>query len=562
MAALIDITERLLVKLAGQGAYERGVNYFTDGRVTAVESDDRRTTAIVHGTEAYTVKLAHTHSQLEGACDCPASEGIDFCKHCVALALVLKERQRNGTLLEHGNDEEKLEAYLKLQTPETLVSELMQATQRLPEFRERLLIQADLIADSAPAKRLKKAITSVTRPRHLWEYRQVATWFARVEATLENIRSVANQIAPDVLLKTVLYAFARLEKALEQIDDSGGYRFRTYSTLQDLHGEALQRVDWTPEHKAAHLLDLVLDSDSDQFDDVPHAYADALAADGLDAFYADVAGRLNSLPALSAGADFNEKYPYLRLSSYLKDRAAECEDWASLIALEKATATDERDYRRIASLCLRIADTGLAAEWLASADALDGGTNAGAASLWVQVHIARENWREAVNTQSIVFQYEPEYENYSQLIELAERANCADEVRAEAKAMLSEPVRNLWQAARHAFTLARILRDEQDWEASYQAIVGHVVDPDQLLEAARWLSEPVPNRAGELYARAIEALIGKKDKRGYQTAVNVLLEARPCFDAVDSDEFTRFVAALRTKHKQKRNLMAALDASL
>jgi hypothetical protein len=63
----------------------------------------------------------------------------------VALALVLKERQSNGTSLEHGSDEEKLEAYLKLQTPETLVSELMQASQRLPEFRERLLIQADLV---------------------------------------------------------------------------------------------------------------------------------------------------------------------------------------------------------------------------------------------------------------------------------------------------------------------------------------------------------------------------------------------------------------------------------
>jgi len=465
-------------------------------------------------------------------------------------------------LLEHGSDEEKLEAYLKLQTPETLVSELMQATQRLPEFRERLLIQADLVADSAPAKRLKKAITSVTRPRHLWEYRQVAAWFARVEATLENIRSVANQVAPDVLLKTVLYAFARLEKALEQIDDSGGYRYQAYSTLQDLHGEALQRVEWTPEHKAAHLLDLVLDSDSDQFNDVPHAYADALGDDGLAAFYADVATRLNSLPALSAGADFNEKYPYLRLSSYLKDRAAECEDWGSLIALEKATATGERDYRRIASLCLRNTDPGLAAEWLARADALDGGNSAGAASLWTQVHIARENWREAVNAQRRVFQHEPEYENFSQLLELAERANCADQVRAETKVMLSEPVRNLWQAARHAFTLARILRDEQDWEASYQAIADHVADPDRLLEAARWLREPAPKRGSELYTRAIEALIGKKNKRGYRDAVNALLEARPCFDAIDSDEFTRFVAALRTKHKQKRNLMAALDASL
>jgi lipopolysaccharide biosynthesis regulator YciM len=349
---------------------------------------------------------------------------------------------------------------------------------------------------------------------------------------------------------------------LEQIDDSGGYRYRTYSILQDLHGVALQRVEWTPEQMAAHLLDLVMDSDSDQFDDVPHAYAVALGDAGLNAFYADVAARLNSMPKLSAGAEFREKYPYLRLSNYLKDRAAEREDWGSLIELEKATATSERDYRQIAALCLGHADSGAAEEWLVKADAIDSGDNANAASLWTQVHIARENWREAVNAQRRVFQHEPEYENFSQLLELAERANCADQVRAETKVMLSEPVRNLWQAARHAFTLARIHWDEQDWEASYQAIADHVADPDLLLEAARWLREPAPKRGSELYTRAIKALIGKKNKRGYRDAVNALLEARPCFDAIDPDEFTRFVAALRTTHKQKRNLMATLDASL
>ena len=149
-----------------------------------------------------------------------------------------------------------------------------------------------------------------------------------------------------------------------------------------------------------------------------------------------------------------------------------------------------------------------------------------------------------------------------ELLGVADRAGCADSVRAAVKAKLGEPVKRPWQAARHAFTLAMILRDEQDWDGSFQALVGRVSDPERLREAARWLSDPAPKRASELYALAIEALIAKKNKRGYRDAVKVLVEAKPSYDAVGRDEFASFVARLRDQHKQKRNFLAALDASL
>ena len=561
-SGLIEITEALLVKLAGPGAYERGLNYFAEGRVTAIESTERRTSALVHGTELYTVQLAHSDRQLDGACDCPASEGIDFCKHCVALALVLQARQINGSLLEHGNDDEKLEAYLTLQTPAALVAELMSASRKLPELRERMLLQAELVTDFAPAKRLKKAITKVTRPRPLWEYSQVAAYFARIEATLDNIGAVASQIAPNVLLRTVLYAITRIEKALEQIDDSGGYRYGAYERLQQLHVEALRRLDWSTDRKAEHLLNFALDSDSDQFPDVPQSFAEALGDEGLEAFYSQVQARLNAMPKLRSGASFNAKYPYLHLSVYLKERAALAEDWDALIELEKVTATNEREYRHIADLCLRKLDAEAAAAWLAKADAIDGGNDIRAAWLWSQVHIAREDWQAAVEAQQQVFWHEPEYESFGELLGVADRAGCVDSVRAAVKAKLGEPVKRPWQAARHAFTLAMILRDEQDWEGSFQALVGRVSDPERLREAARWLSDPAPQRASELYALAIEALIAKKNKRGYRDAVKVIVEAKPSYDAVGRDEFASFVARLRDQHKQKRNFLAALDASL
>jgi len=557
---MIEITEALLVKLAGSGAYERGLNYFSEGRVTAIESSPRRTSAIVQGTEPYTVQLTHTHSQLDGACDCPASEGIDFCKHCVALALVLQEQQINGALLEHGSDEEKLKAYLELQQPATLVSELLDASHRLPELRDRILLQAELASDSAPAKRLKKAITKVTRPRPLWEYRQVAAYFARIEAMLDNVLAVRNRIPADALLKTVMYAIARLEKALEQVDDSGGYRYGAYERLQRLHVDALRRIEWSPADKATHLLDLALESDSDQFNDVPHAFSEALGDEGFAAFYSAVEARLDAMPPFPAGADFKARYPYLRLSDYLKERAAELEDWGALIELEEATATNARDYRRIAEFCLRNFDAETAADWLTKADSDDGRDSVPAAFAWLQLHVVQGDWRAAVEAQRRIFRHEPEYPNFSTLLELAERAGCVDEIRTATKAMLSEPARNPWQAARHGFTLAQILRDERDWEGSYEAMAQSVSDAEPLLDAARWLRDPAPNRARELYALAIEDLISKKNKRGYKAAAKAVVEAKPCFAAVSTDSFDSYVAELKARHRQKRNFMAALDA--
>ncbi|MCK0713977.1 SWIM zinc finger domain-containing protein [Chromohalobacter sarecensis] len=50
-------------------------------------------TADVEGSERYTVTLKLNKRGLDGGCDCPASEGIDFCKHCVAVALMYRAEQ-------------------------------------------------------------------------------------------------------------------------------------------------------------------------------------------------------------------------------------------------------------------------------------------------------------------------------------------------------------------------------------------------------------------------------------------------------------------------------------
>jgi uncharacterized Zn finger protein len=249
------------------------------------------------------------------------------------------------------------------------------------------------------------------------------------------------------------------------------------------------------------------------------------------------------------------------LSDYLKERAAEQEDWPALIALETLTATNERDYRSLATLCLRNTDPTAAARWLRKADRLDGGDNIASATCWAKVYAAGQDWEAATLAQERAFQYEPEYSRYNRLIELAAYAGHAEETRHNAHRMLREEVAASWQNAQRAYTLAQILRDEQDWEGVYSALVGRVDDPDRLCTAARWLTKYSPERASKLYALAIQALVAGKKKTSYQKAVKTLAEARPCFESVGPQAFSGFVRQLRETHRLKRSFLAMLDSA-
>ena len=93
MTDKLPISNDLLIRLAGKPAFNRGMDYYTGGHVLGFKQKGNMNTADVEGTEIYRVTLKWTSRQLDGTCDCPASDGFDFCKHCVAVTLTLRETQ-------------------------------------------------------------------------------------------------------------------------------------------------------------------------------------------------------------------------------------------------------------------------------------------------------------------------------------------------------------------------------------------------------------------------------------------------------------------------------------
>lgn len=86
------LTTELLLHRAGTKSYWRGLTY--RDAVLSLRVYSRHVAARVRGSDddAYVVELSWSGTHLAGSCSCPhGSEGF-FCKHCVAVGLVLLDR--------------------------------------------------------------------------------------------------------------------------------------------------------------------------------------------------------------------------------------------------------------------------------------------------------------------------------------------------------------------------------------------------------------------------------------------------------------------------------------
>lgn len=119
--------------LAGEKSYERGIEYIR--AVSDLEMDGDVVYAVVQGTDRYEVELDVGPRGLSGTCDCPWGQEGNFCKHCVAVALVYEYDRDNVHTLPNGFG---LRAQLELLDHGELVGLVMDLAESDRELRRRL----------------------------------------------------------------------------------------------------------------------------------------------------------------------------------------------------------------------------------------------------------------------------------------------------------------------------------------------------------------------------------------------------------------------------------------
>src|SRR5262245_23871888 len=107
-------TEDDLHEAAGGQSFQRGHDYM--GAVTDLAPTALGVRASVRGLDSYEVWLGRDGERLVGECSCPFGADGNFCKHCVAVGLVLLAESSGPAA-----PEVDLAAYLRTLEPRELV---------------------------------------------------------------------------------------------------------------------------------------------------------------------------------------------------------------------------------------------------------------------------------------------------------------------------------------------------------------------------------------------------------------------------------------------------------
>ncbi|MGL6213410.1 SWIM zinc finger family protein [Billgrantia desiderata] len=562
------LSDRQLILLAGEAAFGRGVAYFRQGQVLGWNKKGETIVAEVEGGECYHVTLTLNKRGLDGGCDCPASEGIDFCKHCVATALAYRAELGGQERSLEGDEIDRVRAYLQQLDKNSLVDALAELIEEDPVSLHLWSLRADAVLGVLDHKALKKRITAAFPiNRDLYRYGQVQTFFAKAEAVVDQLAEQAPRLPPEKCLALVEYAISRMARALETIDDSGGYRFHCEATLQTLHVQSTQRLGWPAEKLANHLYGIAFGDHYDFYPEIPGAYTEALGSEGMEAYQALLQEVWDALPSLPAEAGWSEKFRYRRLREPLLKRAEARGDFVAILALHQKSATSSQDYLEIAELCMTHDAWDQVELWLARAAKAEDKRyphwRRERERMWIRLLLHRGETEVAAERQWQIYQQTQQLDDYRHLLALAEEHGLATDYRQQVHDWLTERLdqvpQNPWAFAPQAInSLLEIYLFEHRLDDALTLCADRPVNGGLLLKLAQALGDP--DKSLPLYLRLVRSEVRNTDNKSYRRAIAQLEELHGTLDTVAQQQaFATALIELRVEFRQKRNFIKWLN---
>ncbi|MDF9828224.1 tetratricopeptide (TPR) repeat protein [Ereboglobus sp. PH5-10] len=363
-ASLTDLlTIDGIKKLASPRSFMRGVIYHASGLVASLTQHDNTLTAIVRGTENYTVCFSVSISNdtsapaLDYHCTCPhaSGEGV-FCKHCVAVALAWLKSGKGNLLNEApavagtpaGNKStviklDDLRPWLLSLPKEKLAGTLLETAARDCRLHEQLLRHAALATGKQPDFNACRAVI-----RH-------ATTIHDPTSELQEFADILERFSSDGYHNAVLelseYALERINTRIADSDGDAGFVCRR---LLDIHHEATRRANTPPAQLARLIHAWTFVDNYYYFSGVIERYADLLGEAGLAALRASLNAELSTFTSVDVTHTAVEA---------LRTIARLTNDTEALVALETRDLAHPSAYLRAAEIYHEANQHDKALEW-------------------------------------------------------------------------------------------------------------------------------------------------------------------------------------------------------
>jgi uncharacterized Zn finger protein len=304
---LIEIDESMLLRLAGVRAFGQGLHCFEERGVRDVVTTGTSTRALVQDARQHTVRLRHTHRTMEGECSCEVSDGIEFCEHCVAVALHLQAQQAPAKSIDKRGALQQIRRHLSALSQEKLLDEFLDAIKQNRALRDDMLQKTRLSSEALSYSEIRKMIDAAGADDFLYELRDIRAYFKGLESMLARLREFAVPLDPLVLLRSVEHAIRRLNADLELIDYAEDFPELSMDMLIDLHRAAVGRLNWLPQELASYLVDRGLAEHWHPFSSLAVLYCEDLGVAFHEAAVAEIESRRKALNRTAIGGIDQER---------------------------------------------------------------------------------------------------------------------------------------------------------------------------------------------------------------------------------------------------------------
>ncbi|WP_329378298.1 hypothetical protein OG625_09540 [Streptomyces sp. NBC_01351] len=545
-----------LRRLAGARSFERGLGYLSC--VSALEIGEGTITATVDGTDAYEVELTEHEDGLTGWCDCPYGQAGNFCKHCVAVGLAVL--QQSESVPRHraaaASRGQQLTTWLETRSRDELLSLVKEHIAADHDLRRRLELRASAAGEDPGAVRERILAMLDTRPFAQYGYveyadaRAYGLQAAEAVSALRTLTATGRATEAVGLTRTAIEALAR---TYDEIDDSDGIIGDVAAGLAAAHLEACLMSRPDPEQTADWLVNHLLSDLRHTTDILLSAYTDVLKTTGLTRAHERAAAALRENPKDWSARDLMDQL--LRMEGSVD----------ALIALHAADlAPSGATHLLIAQELERAGRPAEALEWAESGlreAEPDHGPDPRLVDFACERYARAGRPADVVRIRREVLLHRRSLAAYQQLRTAARTADCWDEPeRTQALDALRTDARPRKSLGHPGSALVGALLDDGDHDAAWAAATEGYADGSQRLTLADRTRDHRPADALAVYYRLIGPLLTRTGEAAYEHLTELLLSARTCHRALDTeDEFTIYLAALRTAQKRKRKLTAMLD---
>lgn len=556
--------------LAEGRSFERGAAYAATGRVKKLKVGDAETSAAVRGTREYRVRLWLEGGGPAFSCTCPVGEEGLFCKHCVAVGLILAR----GDPLPVGAGPVRPTAdprsYLEGLEKGRLVDLVLEQAESDEFLRGRLLLEAAKAQGARiDLQGYRRAIENVIDVGGYVGYHAMYDYSRGIEEVIESIGELLEAEHAAEVVELCEHAMGCLEDALGSVDDSDGYLGGIKERLCDLHRAACVAARPDPEALAARLFEWELHSDWETFYGAAAVYADVLGEKGL-AVYRRLAEEVWSrVPLVGPGEERGFSAFRFNITHIMETLAELSGDLDALVAVKAHDLSSAYRFVEIAELYRKAGRHDEALAWAErGVAAYPERTDVRLREVLADEYHHRGRHDEAMALMWSAFTDRPTLDSYERLRDHAERAGDWDAWRAKALDLMRQAPAAAARGGRAAARwgppadrsdLVKVFLWEGDVDAAWREAVEGGCSVPLWMELAARREADHPDDALPVYQQHVERVIGQKNNQAYEEAVRLLHKVQELMSRLGrGEEFPAYVASVRAAHKSKRNLMKLL----